>query len=76
MASSKVKTTEPVKEAPVVEEKVNESIYSAGDLARNHKYFKTSYEIVTVALRLAGKKEATLSEATNIIENFKNREVK
>lgn len=77
MASTKVKAAaEPVKEAPVVQAKVNESIYSAEELAKNHKLFKTSYEIVAVALRKAGKKEATFTEAKNIIENFKNREVK
>ena len=77
MASTKVKAAaEPVKEAPAVQAKVSESIYSAEELARNHKLFKTSYEIVSVALRKAGKKEATLSEAKDIIENFKNREVK
>ena len=53
-----------------------ESVYTAEELANNHKAFKTSYEIVTVALRLAGKKEATFSEAKKIIDNFKNREVK
>lgn len=77
MASTKVKAeAEPVKEAPVVKARVNESIYTAEELARNHKLFKTSYEIVAVALREAGKKEATFSEAKDIIEKFKNREVK
>lgn len=77
MASTKTKAAaEPVKEAPVVQTKANESIYSAEELAKNHKLFKTSYEIVAVALRKAGKKEATFTEAKNIIENFKNREVK
>lgn len=75
MASTKEKAAEPVK-APVVEAKVNESIYTAEDLAKNHKLFKTSYEIVAVALHKAGKKEATFTEAKKIIENFKNREVK
>lgn len=75
MASTKAKAAESVK-APVAEEKVNESIYSADELAKNHKLFKTSYEIVAVALRKAGKKEATFSEAQKIIEKFKNREVK
>ncbi len=76
MASTKVKAAEPVKEAPVVEVKPVESIYSAEELAKNHKLFKTSYEIVAVALRKAGKKEATFTEAKDIIEKFKNREVK
>lgn len=61
---------------PVVQTKVNESIYTAEELASNHKLFKTSYEIVAVALRKAGKKEASFSEAKKIIENFKNKEVK
>lgn len=76
MASTKVKADAPVKEAPAVEVKPVESIYSAEELAKNHKLFKTSYEIVAVALRKAGKKEATFSEAKDIIEKFKNREVK
>ena len=77
MANSKTKAAaDPVKEAPAVEARVNESVYSAEELARNHKLFKTSYEIVAVALRVAGKKEATFTEAQQIIENFKNREVK
>lgn len=54
----------------------NESIYTAEQLAENHKTFGTSYEIVAVALRLAGKTEATLSEAKTIIEKFKTKEVK
>lgn len=76
MASTKAKAAEPVKEAPAVEVKPVESVYTADDLAKNHKLFKTSYEIVAVALRKAGKKEATFTEAKKIIENFKNREVK
>ena len=74
--SAKVKAAaEPVK-APVAQPVVNESVYTAEELARNHKLFKTSYEIVAVALRQAGKKAASFSEAKKIIENFKNREVK
>lgn len=76
MANSKEKAAPEVeKETPVVHAKVNESVYSAEDLARNHKVFKTSYEIVAIALRTAGKKEATFSEAKKIIEEFKNKEV-
>lgn len=53
-------------------------IYTAEELAENHGAFQTSYEIVTVALRLAGKKTATVSEARAIIQKFKtkNKEVK
>lgn len=67
--------TEPVK--TVVEQtKSNESIYTAEELAYNCKLFNTSYEIVVVALRKAGKKAASFSEAKKIIETFKNKEVK
>ena len=57
-------------------EVVNESVYTAAELAENHKAFKTSREIVEVALRLAGKKSASFTEAKAIIEKFKNKEVK
>lgn len=77
MANSKEKATpEAVKETPIVQKNVNESVYTAEELAQNHKFFKTSYEIVTVALRMAGKQAATVTEAKNIIEKFKNKEVK
>ena len=78
MASTKSKAVaaEPVKETPIVHKHVNESVYTAEDLAQNHKFFKTSYEIVAVALQMAGKNAATVTEAKNIIEKFKNREVK
>lgn len=51
-------------------------VYSALELARNHEVFNTSYEIVAVALRKAGKKEATIEEAQKIIDKFKTKEVK
>lgn len=69
------KITSTRKEAPV-ERRVNESIYTAEELANHHKTFNTSYEIVAIALRMAGKTEATFSEAKMIIEKFKNKEVK
>ena len=53
-----------------------ESVYSAEELANNHKAFNTYREIVAVALRLAGKEQATFAEAKSIIEKFKNKEVK
>ena len=62
----------PVKEAAPVAE----SVYTAEELARNCKAFHTRREVVDVALRLAGRKTATFSEAKKIIDNFKNREVK
>lgn len=66
-------------EAPKAEVKVAApvaSVYTASELADNYKAFKTSREIVVVALRLAGKKTATFAEAEKIIERFKNKEVK
>ena len=77
MATNKGKAAaEAVKETPVTRARVNESVYSAEELAKNHKVFKTSYEIVTIALRQEGKTEATFSEAKKIIDKFKNKEVK
>lgn len=67
--------TEATKEATKSEPKV-ESIYTAAELAGAYKTFKTSYAIVATALKLAGKKEATVSEAKKIIDEFKNKEVK
>lgn len=63
-------TSEKAKTAAV------ESVYTAEELAKNHSAFNTSYEIVSVALRQAGKTTATFTEAKNIIEKFKNKEVK
>lgn len=75
MATNKTKANE---EKATVAEKatVVESLYSAEELADNNKVFNTSREIVVVALRQAGKKAATFSEAKQIIEKFKHKEVK
>lgn len=64
------------KEKTTTEPKTPESVYTAEQLAGAHKTFDTSYEIVKTALKLAGKDKATITEAKNIIENFKNKEVK
>lgn len=84
MASTKAKGQEAaveelsaVEEAPVVKAPpVVESVYTAAELADNHRAFQTSREIVVVALRLAGKQTATFAEAKDIIEKFKHKEVK
>lgn len=57
---------------------VVEDVYTAEELADNHDVFHTSYEIVAIALRLAGKETATFAEARTIIDKFKtkNKEVK
>ena len=73
MAKNNAKVEEPVKTEDV---KVAESVYSAEELAKNHRAFNTSHEIVVVALKLAKKKTATFAEAKAIIEKFKNREIK
>lgn len=63
----------PVKQtlSPAATPVTAESVYTADELAANHKVFGTHREIVVVALRRAGKKSATFSEAKNIIENFR-----
>ena len=76
--AGKVKANEaPVENVPVkAAAPETESVYTAAELADNHKAFKTSREIVVVALRLAGKKTATFREAQYTIDKFKNKEVK
>lgn len=53
-----------------------ESVYTAAELVKNSHVFNTSPEIVAVALRQAGKKTATFTEAKALVEKFKNKEVK
>lgn len=70
--------------APVAEEVVKRtpapvpaaSVYTVEELADNYRAFNTYREIVSVALRQAGKKTYTLAEAKAIVEKFKNKEVK
>ena len=76
MANSAKTKAAVVKETPAKQVQPVESIYTAEELANNHKAFNAPYEIVAVALRLAGKKTATFSEAEKIIDRFKNKEVK
>lgn len=71
----KAKPTEKVEATPPAKKPIAESVYTADELADNHKVFKTTRDIVAVALRLAGKKTATLAEAKIIVEKFKNKEV-
>jgi hypothetical protein len=76
--AAKAKTQEVAVEnaAAQVAAPAAESVYTAAELADNHKAFQTSKEIVVVALRLAGKQTATFKEAKIIIDKFKNKEVK
>lgn len=73
MAKTNAKAEETAKTEVV---KVAESVYSAEELAINHRAFNTSYEIVLIALKKARKEVATFAEAKVIIERFKNKEVK
>ena len=68
--TTKEKTTED--RGPVAEE----SVYTVNELADSHKVFGTYREIVVVALRNAGKDAYTFAEAKDIIEKFKNKEVR
>lgn len=78
--AEKIRAAEDAEKTPSSAEKAEkrtpESVYTAEELADNHKLFGTYREIVVIALRCAGKETATLSEAKSIIEKFKNKEVK
>lgn len=50
-------------------------VYSAAELAANHKMFGVNRDIVVAALRKAGKTSATAAEAKAIIDKFKSRKV-
>lgn len=54
----------------------SESVYSVSELVANYKLFGVNRDIVSIALRKSGKKEATFSEAKAIIDKFKTKEVK
>ena len=78
IAGENEKTPFDAMEVPVEKEraKLTDSVYTATELADNHKAFGTYREIVEVALRQAKKQEATFNEAKRIIESFKNKGVK
>ena len=51
--------------------------YKASELAaKARQMFGTTPEVVTVALRLAGKDSFTVDEAKRTVRDFLNREVK
>lgn len=51
--------------------------YNAAELAaKARQMFDTTPEVVTVALRLAGKDSFTVDEAKQTVQEFLNREVK
>lgn len=86
MATNNKRTVEAQTGAPIEEKKAEipvqapstpaGSTYAAEELARAHKTFGASYAIVATALKIAGKERATIKEAQEIVEKFKNQEVK
>lgn len=59
-----------------VKAKMNDSVYTAQELAYNAKaLFGVMPECVTAALRMAGIKSCTVNEAKTIVKNFLNQEV-
>lgn len=63
-------------QTPKKEQKVRESVYTAGEFAANaRKIFGTRAECVVAALKAAGKSECTISEAKEIVQKFLKREV-
>lgn len=68
MAETKTTTAAPVEAA---------ATYTAAELiAAAPEKFGVSPDVATAALRMAGKKTATVEEARTIITEFANREVK
>lgn len=54
-----------------------DTVYTVQELAQAHdQQFGTSYEMVRAALLYAGKISATLSEARELVEQFRKQEVK
>lgn len=54
-----------------------EATYQAAELAaQSRTLFGTTPEVVSVALRVEGKKTATVAEAQAIVKEFLDREVK
>lgn len=62
--------------AAVAKAASTESVYSASELAANYKLFGVNRDVVVIALRKAGKNEATFAEAKDIIDKFRTKEVK
>ena len=70
-------TTQGTAQAVAQKAKPAEGEYSATDLAAAaRKRFGVTPEIVAAALKMAGKRKATLAEAQQIVKDFKERKVK
>ncbi len=59
-----------------VKNKSDEPLYSVSDLAKAAKIFNATSDVVIAAMKLAGKSQATQEEASKIIKDFINKEVK
>lgn len=70
------KTAETAVAEPKAKKTATESKYFVADFVANPSLFNTSSIIVKTALEMDGKTEYTLSEAKEIINKFKNKEVK
>lgn len=57
-------------------ERTGESVYTLAQLVQGHRSLNAPRELVSVALRLAGKESFTLSQAREIVNKFKDKEVK
>ena len=56
-----------------------EATYMAAEFAKNAAHLfgpRANADLVTAAFKVAGRQNATLSEAKTIVEEFMNREVK
>ncbi len=54
-----------------------EAMYKAAELAaKARQMFGTTPEVVTVALKTAGKESATIEDAKRTVQEFLDREVK
>lgn len=76
--SGSIATEKPKKSKvkPEDKQKPVETAYTVEELASAAKTFDSDYALVKTALKLAGKDRATVTEAKDIIEKFKNKEVK
>lgn len=63
----------PAREVPG---QAGENVYTLAQLVQGHRSLNAPRELVSVALRLAGKESFTLSQAREIVNRFKDKEVK
>ena len=69
------KATAAEETAATNKDALNDSVFSASELAEMSYMFNTTPDVVMAAFRIANKTEATFSTAKRIIKNFKDKEV-